>query len=567
MKKYWILPVCAILIAALATGFMFSGYRDMKAQLETLGRQINDLSEDLEGMRRDVENASEASEAASTAAEAASRSARDASTALKDAQTRLTALENRSEETAADKDDGDLVHLVWVMYAEQSALQGWPEVEAALNAYSAKKIGVTCEFRYLDWQVGTDSLIDPNEYDIAFTCDWWNDYARNVAAGNFLDMSEMLAQFPNLKDSVIDLAWSGVRVHDKVYAIPHMKDIGYEVFWILNSDYFLNQKGFDENMNISFKGIEPYLEAYKRDFPDDYPLKISDSGITSWQNALVDWLSMDILVGLDWRAQDTDDACVIRSALEIPAWLERVRTVHSWYEKGYINPDASETESMPRAKAGVVQSGQGWFGAETVWANVIQKPIYISRYDGPYMSTSSIRGAMTAISSATEHPYEAMKLIELMNTDPWYRETARYGIEGKHYIRNSDGTVIRTELGSSEVGVQAYAQGHYTVGALEASLFPEVPTDVHQWERTMASYTNATLSAAMGFTPDLAPVEAKCQALKEIVGEYRPVLYTGTADPDVIVPEMLERMEAAGLRDVIAELQRQLDSFIAESDG
>ena len=47
--------------------------------------------------------------------------------------------------------------------------------------------------------------------------------------------------------------------------------------------------------------------------------------------------------------------------------------------------------------------------------------------------------------SNTDHPEEAFKLIELMNTDPCYRETARYGIEGKHYIRNYDGTVIRTE--------------------------------------------------------------------------------------------------------------------------
>lgn len=558
MKKHWILPICAILITAIATGFMFSGYRDMNAQLRALSGQLDEMSKDLERMRQDVEDASAASESAS-------RSAKAASNAIKETEDRLQALESRETAAATEAGDGDAVHLVWVMYAEQNAIQGWPEVEAALNAYSAEKIGVTCEFRYLDWQVGTDNLLDPNDYDIAFTCDWWNDYAGSVAAGNFLDMTDLLEQFPNLRDSVIDLAWSGVRVHDGIYAIPHMKDIGYEVFWILNSDYFLNQKGFDENMNISFRGIEPYLEAYKRDYPNDYPLKISNSGITSWQNALVDWLSMDILVGLDWNAQGTDEAYTIRSALEIPGWLDRVRTIHSWYEKGYINPDAAETESMPRAKAGVVQSGQGWFGAETVWANVIQKPVYISRYDGPYMSTSSIRGAMTAISSATEHPVEAMKLVELMNTDPWYRETARYGIEGKHYIRNSDGTVIRTELGSAEVGVQAYAQGHYTVGALEASLYPEVPTDVHQWERTMASYSNATLSAAMGFTPDLAPVEAKCQALKQIVGEYRPALYTGAGDPEVLVPEMLSRMEAAGLRDVIAELQRQLDAFVAEA--
>ncbi len=86
---------------------------------------------------------------------------------------------------------------------------------------------------------------------------------------------------------------------------------------------------------------------------------------------------------------------------------------------------------------------------------------YISRFDGPYLSTSSIQ-AMTAVSAYSEHPVEAMKLIELMNTDP-----------------------------HSE-------------------------------------------------------------------------LYTGISDPDEVIPEMLSRMEDAGLRKVTSEIQRQLDEFVAE---
>ena len=360
------------------------------------------------------------------------------------------------------------------------------------------------------------------------------------------------------------LALEGDKVNGGIYAIPHMKDIGYEVFWILDSDYFLKQKGFEQDSYISFDGIEKYFEAYKADHPDDYPFKMSKGGITSWKNCLVDWLNMDYLIGLEWEAQGTEDEHTVKSALEIPAFVNRLKKIHEWYQKGYINPDAAVTDSMPRAQAGVVQSGQGWFGAETVWANVIKQPIYISRYDGAFLSTSSIRGSMTAVSSFSEHPQEALKLIELMNTDPWYRETARYGIEGKHYTRNEDGTVTKTELGQNNMKVNAYGQGHYTLGALEASPFPEVPTDIHQWEKTMANYEHATLSAAMGFTPDLAPVETQCLAIKQIIEEYRAELYTGTSDPEVVIPEMLARMEEVGLRDVIAEIQTQLNTFLGK---
>ena len=456
------------------------------------------------------------------------------------------------------------VKLVWFIYTDSEAPLDWAEVEEALNAYSAEKIGVTCEFKYMNESQVAIATQTGEYFDIAFTCDWWNDYATNVAAGMFLNLDEYLDKYPALKDSVVDLAWEGVKVNGSIYAIPHMKDIGYEVFWILNSDYFLNEKGFEKDLYISFEGIEPYFEAYKADHPDDYPFKMSKGGITSWKNCLVDWLSMDYLIGLEWEAQGTDDEYVVKSALEIPAFVNRIKKIHEWYQKGYINPDAAVTESMPRAQAGVVQSGQGWFGAETVWANVIKKPIYISRYDGAFLSTSSIRGSMTAISSFSEHPEEALKLVELMNTDPWYRETARYGIEGKHYTRNDDGTVTKTELGQNNMKVQAYGQGHYTLGALEASPFPEVPTDIHQWEKTMANYANATLSAAMGFTPDLTPVETQCLAIKAVIEEYMPELQTGTSDPEVVIPEMLERMNEVGLQDVIAEIQAQMNAFLGK---
>ena len=460
--------------------------------------------------------------------------------------------------------EAEPVKLVWFAYTDSVAPIDWAEVEEALNAYSAEKIGFTCEFLWMYADQVARATQTGEYFDIAFTCDWWNDYATNVTAGMFRDLTDDLDNFPALRDSVVELAWEGVKVNDRIYAIPHMKDIGYEVFWILNSDFFLNQMGWEQDSYITFDGIEKYFEAYKAANPDDYPFKMSYGGITSWQNALADWISLEYEIGLDWNAQGTEDEYTIKSALEIPAWVDRVKKIHEWYQKGYINPDAAVTESMPRAQAGVVQSGQGWFGAETVWANVIKQPIYISRYDGPYLSTSSIRGSMTAVSSFSEHPQEALALIQLMNTDPWYRETARYGIEGKHYTRNDDGTVTKTELGQTNMKVLAYGQGHYTLGALEASPFPEVPTDVDQWTKTMKNYETATLSAAMGFTPDLTPVETECLAVRQVIEEYRKELWTGTSDPDVVIPEMLERMNEVGLQTVIDELQNQLNTFLGK---
>lgn len=467
--------------------------------------------------------------------------------------------------TFASAEAKEPVNLVWWMGCTSEAPLDWAEVEAKLNEISAKEIGVTCTFKYMNPDQVALAMTTGEYFDITFTCDWYNDFATNVSNGMFLDLTDLVKEdCPELVASMPENVWGGSYVDGKLYAIPHMKDYAMEIMWILDTDYYQGQKGLREDAYISFEDIEPYLAMYKKDYPDDYPLKIAKAGITSWMNCLADWISMEYLIGLDWNAQGTDQELVVKSAFEIPAFTERLATIRSWYEKGYINPDAAVLESMGRSVAGVVQSGQGWFGAETVWSNARQKASYIARYDGPFLSTSSLRGSMTAVSATTPYAKEALALINLMNTNEEYRTLARYGIEGKHYETVSDGIVKKTDLGNTNFSLWAYTQGSYIVGPIEASAFESVPADPDMWQKVWAGYDAATVSAAMGFTFDITPVQEQCLAISAIWQTYKNELITGTSDPAEVVPQIVAEMEGAGLRDVLAEAQAQLDVYMAK---
>ena len=45
--------------------------------------------------------------------------------------------------------------------------------------------------------------------------------------------------------------------------------------------------------------------------------------------------------------------------------------------------------------------------------------------------------------------------------------------------------------------------------------------------------------------------------------EYKDILYYGLQDYNTVVPEMLDKMNKAGLEKVTAELQSQVDEFLA----
>jgi putative aldouronate transport system substrate-binding protein len=457
------------------------------------------------------------------------------------------------------------VKLVWWLFCSSEAPLDWAEVEEQLNEISRREIGVECEFRYLDSNQVSLAMQTGEYFDITFTCDWYNDFATNVFAGLFLDMTELLDEYAGeMVGTMLDNIWAGSTIDGRIYAVPHMKDYAMEIFWILDTEYFVNEKGLEPDHYISFAGIEPYFEMYKADNPDNYPFITSRGGFTSWQNCLADWISMEYLVGLDWDAQGTEDETTVVFGLEVPAFVERLQLIHKWYDMGYINPDAALLESVARSNAGVVQSGQGWFGAETVWSNARQKASYISRFEGPFLSTASLRGSMTAISSTTEHAVEAMKLINLMNTNDEYRTLARYGIEGKHYEVVEPGIVRKTDLGNTNMSLAAYTQGSYVVGPIEASAFESVPADPGMWAKVWDGYKDAKTSAALGFTFDLTSTETQCLAMSAIWIDYRNELITGTSDPDEILPKMIAEMEGVGMREVIAECQRQLDEYLGK---
>ena len=460
------------------------------------------------------------------------------------------------------------VKLTWWLFTSGDGPVDWQEVEDKLNEISIKEIGVEIDYEYKNFEQINMSMQSGEYFDLAFTCGWYNDFATNLAAGMFLDIAPYMDLLAEAKALTPDNLWAGVKKGDAIYGFPHVKDYGIEVFWILDSAFFRDELGLDpksyEAQHIGFAEMGEYLAKYKEKYPNEIPLKISKAGTTSWENGLADWISNEYKIGLDWDEKGGENELKIKSALDIPKYTDALYTLHDWYEKGYINADAAVTESMPRNIAGIVQSGQGWFGAETVWANACQNEIFISRFDGPYLTTDGLIGAITAVSSYSKYPEAAVKAINLMNSNAEYRNIARYGIEGKHFEVVEEGIVKRTDLGNTNMSLSAYGQGSYALGAVEASAFEAVPANPKQWVELVERYSaEAITSSALGFLVDIEPVADQCLAMANIWEQYIHELQTGTSDPAEVLPQLREELEAVGLNEVLAEFQAQLDAFVA----
>ncbi len=460
----------------------------------------------------------------------------------------------------------DYVKLTWVQGCASDAPTDVAEVNEALNVISREKLGVEVDIIYMTGEQVLTSIQAGEVYDMYFTCDWYNDYATQSYAGIFADITEQIKTVtPELYATMPEEVWELAKVGGKLYGIPVKKDYCPEIFVMFDKEFFASID-MEIPAEMDFVDLEPYLAAQKEAFPDEYPLVLmrSPSGI----DATFNYINRDCQIGFPYSAAGTEDATKIISMYEDEEMIRRLTALHDWYVKGYINPDAATTEVAGiDNKQHFLKFGQGFYGADSIWSSGYQYPIAISKISGPYLSTSGVRGSLNAFSVTLEDNAAklelALKYQELVNTDKTYRDILRYGVEGKHFNYNEDGTVSKTDDGVNNYSPWAFSQGSYALASVEKSNFDAVPVDVNMWDVVFAGYENALVAADYGFSFDPSDFTMEIAQMTVIREKWFGQIFTGTVDPVESLPAVIAEMEAAGLREVIAAAQEQLDAHLA----
>ena len=475
----------------------------------------------------------------------------------------LSSCGQKTPDNGGNSNSEEPVHLVWWVYAanEESVPKAVEEVITKANEISAKKIGVTVELRFMNEEQFVEAMNNGEYYDMTFTCDWCNDFDENARAGNFYNITSLLkSETPDLYNAV-DPWWGIGTLGDRVYGVPMLKDLGAEVFFRMNSDYFEGEKGMTLPETMNFEDLEPYLEVWKKDHPNEYPLHMTKSGLSGM------FQCHERIVGsylvIPYSKAGTDEGTKIIPIWEDEEYMNMLRCLHRWYELGYINPDASTTTELPYSLLTPVRTGTAWTGYKG-WSNpdTVGFNVKLVRFLGPNMSRATQQGSMMAINAnvSEEKAKAALRYMELLYTDREFRDLLAYGIEGKHFDYY-EGTVIRTQQGRDEYLLDNFVTGPAT-SATVVSASKEILADKDQWEKVYKGYENAKMSDTQGFYYNNAYSSAMTSALDAVWNENRVLLETGTVDPDEAMAEMKTQMEAIGLDRVLDEAQKQLDSYL-----
>ncbi|MCM1220169.1 MAG: DUF3502 domain-containing protein [Lachnospiraceae bacterium] len=136
-----------------------------------------------------------------------------------------------------------------------------------------------------------------------------------------------------------------------------------------------------------------------------------------------------------------------------------------------------------------------------------------------------------------------------------------WGVEGKHYVVTSEeNKEIALPEGKSQTEVGYMALGLYGDQNIMYQMGTNPVADNEVWTKEAESRK----TKGYGFCYDSSAMTNQIIAVEAVISEYLPALETGSANLDSVYPEFLNKLEANGINDIIADKQAQFDAWLAQ---
>ncbi|WP_040950094.1 extracellular solute-binding protein [Gorillibacterium massiliense] len=466
------------------------------------------------------------------------------------------------------------------MYLLGDKPKDFEEVYGEVNKLLKQDINATVDVSFLswaDWQQKYPLLFaSGDDFDLIYTANWAQ-YNQQASKGGFLELTkDMLDQYmPKTAASMYPEAWEQAKIQGKVYMVPMNYKEMFGNFSLLRGD-LLEKYGLKaEDMVKDSKSIEAYYEAFYKD-TKIVPLQGGDK--TWWgmpyylpSEMMKNWFEVGSLSNFHVYYDTTQDSPKVFPFIDTDAFVKGVTVTKEWVDKGIISKSAAVNKSSDgfndflngKAPAG----GGNLATANSNYASVnAQHPEYKlvglnANYGNPVAVNPFIQNGI-AINRNSKNPERALMMLDLFRNDERYFNLTTYGIQGKHYDLSADGKSIVPLTDSAGFSPDGACPWGWRNDQFYKLIDGGMP-DYQKFKDDMVN--NAAYPKLTTFVFDDTNVKNQIAAVNNVLEQYeKPLVYgmiKSSIDSDVA--KLRELIKKAGGDEVVAELQKQVDAFLA----
>ena len=444
------------------------------------------------------------------------------------------------------------------------------EVEDAINAILVPKVGAKIDIIGIEfgaWQTQLNLMLTggPDALDI-YTSFWYAPLSQLYANGQVAPLDDLIAsQCPDLLNLFDETVLAACRIGGKLYGLPIVTCYSApNIYAAVLEDS--QSAGIDWSQVHTLDDVTQAMLAMKAANPDHY--YIPGSTEPYWIPKGID----DLGDASNFLGVLTDplNSTTVENYYESDYFKNILDNVKIWKENDLISPDplSNSNPTLVNIQYGIVQGTPGYTtNSMEIWLyeNNLSE-MYGHKFDGAeisdrIMTTSTCTPYLFHVTPFCKDQEAAIRVLNEFYTNPEVAMLIANGIEGKHYVLNEQSQITLPE------GETATTVGWYTMGGgtLPNSLL--CPSQDYQMadlaERIQKLNEEAKPSLALGFVFDASEVTDQVTACANVIAQYYLPLMYGEVDIDEVLPMFNEALYAAGLADIIAAKQAQLDAWLA----
>ncbi|MCR5734794.1 MAG: ABC transporter substrate-binding protein [Lachnospiraceae bacterium] len=493
----------------------------------------------------------------------------------------------KTEASTGDIDTSEHVKVVYMTTGGKPTNGATEEMLEKLNAILTEKVNAELEIYYIDW---TDYLSVYNltlaqmdgTVDLVGTATDWLDAWPNAKNGAFLELSEdMLKTYcPKTWESVPADHWEMCKYDGNIYLIPEDNYAQWTNHGFIYRLDWAKEAGLEDGVHC-WEDLTKYFEYVKGAYPDVIPWDSDGTQYaqmaSGWIASHSDYVPIDGLnSGAMWGGTK-DDLYTVYSPFvtDTDSLVEYAKMMKEWDNIGVWKTDVlnnTNSDNREDYRVGKVAAEQHhtqtWTDLcshtsnNTIYedADAASGFFYFGEESKNVVALSITHGAM-AISAASKNPERALMVYDLLRNDKDCYELFNYGVQGRQWDINEDG--LRYQPESYNADTDAITT-NYWWGRNDDLEIKDATRNWDAIDKLYEEYDKIKIDYPYGqFIPDVDNIQAQINNISEIHTNYMKQIsfgkYTGTAEE--IVKEYQDALKAAGIDDVTAELQRQIDEL------
>jgi len=444
------------------------------------------------------------------------------------------------------------------------------EVWGAVSDYVKQKgINVTFDIQYIPFNDYKDKLLVMSAagdmWDLNFDGDWLA-YQQMAGKGAYMALNELLPEYaPNLyKKYEGQGSLQAASVNGQIVSLPWTMKQNTRPFGQWRSDV-TDKLGIGAAKD-SVQTIEAIDELLRRIKQADPTAKITRKGpldLFKLKHELMD-------IGFSGYVVDLNDPQLRAVPIEqTAAYRESAQLAKTWYDDGIISSDAMvDKEGIDvqwrNGKLVFDLSTHEWTNADPGFSDPSFKRESSILYPDKKYANRSPLANVVAINKKSKNPDKVLRFLDLLETDKQLYDLVQYGIDGKTYKLDGQAAAFPDGMDSSTSSYMGWTgqwalwkpqfmrpTGTYSDGFwLKEGEFASQPMNV-----------NSPLDGLFISQDDIKNEVAKRESIKSEFG--LPIEFGTVKNADKAVDDYIAKQQAAGVDKITAEVQKQIDQFLA----